>query len=88
VSRLAAAFRKAELDREAARKVREALEAGEEPPPNPRALAGDPIRLRGLPAVGGRGSVGGAIRGTRPDHEVIRRLDGGKRRRARAAPEA
>lgn len=30
-------------------------------------LPGDPAALRGIPAVGGRGSVGGAIRGTRPD---------------------
>ena len=28
--------------------------------------AGDPWKLRGLPAIGGRGSVGGAIRGTKP----------------------
>jgi len=80
VSRLAAAFRTAELDADAARKVREALEAGEEPPPNPRAAPLDPDHLRGLPAVG-RWSRGGAIAGTRPDHEVIRRLDGEKRRR-------
>ncbi len=32
--------------------------------------------LRGIPAVGGRGAIGGAITGTRPDHipfEHIRR---------------
>lgn len=26
----------------------------------------DPVALRGLPAIGGRGSIGGAIRGSRP----------------------
>lgn len=52
LTRLTAAFRAAELDAEAARKVREALKAGEEPPPNPRAASLDPDRLRGLPAVG------------------------------------
>jgi hypothetical protein len=39
-------------------------------------LPGDPWALRGIPAVGGRGSVGGAISGTRPDaipFEHIRR---------------
>jgi hypothetical protein len=30
-------------------------------------LPGDPWTLRGIPAVGGRGSIGGAIQGTRPD---------------------
>ncbi len=33
--------------------------------PNPRALPGDPRRLRGIPVVGARG-VSGAIPGTRP----------------------
>jgi hypothetical protein len=62
VSRLAAAFRRAELDAEAARNVREILEAGEEPPANPRALPGDKQRLRGIPAVGYgvSGACGGA----------------------------
>jgi hypothetical protein len=39
-------------------------------------LPGDPWTLRGIPAVGGRGSIGGAIQGTRPDQipfEHIRR---------------
>lgn len=31
----------------------------------------DPFALRGLPAVGGRGSLGGAIPGTRPDRALI-----------------
>jgi hypothetical protein len=64
VSRLAAAFRRAELDAQAARNVREILEAGEEPPANPRALPGDKQRLRGIPAVGH--GVSGAIPGTHP----------------------
>ena len=42
------------------------LETGGDLPVNPRALPGDPQRLRGIPAIGGRGSVGGAIAGTRP----------------------
>jgi hypothetical protein len=49
VSRLAAAFRRAELDAEQAARVRKAVEAGEEPPPNPRAPAGDRRHLRGVP---------------------------------------
>ena len=40
---------------------------------NPFAAAGDPQRLRGLPAIGGRGSLGGAIAGTLPHVEVLRR---------------
>ena len=74
MNRLLAKLRRDELNAEAARLVRAALEAGEEPPPNPRARANDPGRLRGIPAVGGRGSAGGAIPGTRPDIEAIRRL--------------
>lgn len=29
-------------------------------------LPGDPWAIRGIPAIGGRGSIGGAIRGSRP----------------------
>jgi hypothetical protein len=44
-----------------------ALEANEPLPTAPAATkAGDPLKLRGLPAVGGRGSVGGAVRGSLP----------------------
>lgn len=35
-------------------------------PVKPGSLPGDPRRLRGIPAIGGRGSVGGAIAGSRP----------------------
>jgi hypothetical protein len=43
------------------------LEANEPLPVAASAtLAGDPVKLRGLPAVGGRGSVGGAVKGTLP----------------------
>lgn len=35
-------------------------------PVKPGALPGDPKALRGIPAVGGRGSMGGAIYGSRP----------------------
>lgn len=36
--------------------------------PRPEALTkpGDPRKLRGIPAIGGRGSLGGAMMGTRP----------------------
>lgn len=49
--------------------VRIARETGIAPvhPNSPRAaLPGDPMRLRGVPCIGVRGGVGGAIRGTRP----------------------
>jgi hypothetical protein len=42
--------------------------------PNRLAQANDLPRLRGLPAVGGRGSLGGVIAGTRPGREAIRRV--------------
>lgn len=32
----------------------------------------DALALRGIPAIGGRDGVGGAIRGTRPDQAVLR----------------
>lgn len=35
-------------------------------PVKPGALPGDPKALRGIPAVGGPGTVGGAIAGSRP----------------------
>ncbi len=35
-------------------------------PVRPGSLPGDPVRLRGIPAIGGRGSIGGAIAGTNP----------------------
>lgn len=35
-------------------------------PVKPGSLPGDPVRLRGIPAIGGLGSVGGAIAGSRP----------------------
>jgi hypothetical protein len=39
----------------------------QQPLPSPQAtLPGDPWRLRGIPAVGGRGTAGGAIRGSLP----------------------
>ena len=42
-------------------------------PIRPVVPGGDPVALRGIPAVGVRG-VGGAIRGTSP-HQAIERLD-------------
>jgi hypothetical protein len=47
----------------------QALAAGE-PIHSARWAPRDPVdgvRLRGIPAIGGRGSIGGAIPGTRPD---------------------
>jgi hypothetical protein len=50
-----------------ARQVAELALEEEQPLPTARtSLPGDPMKLRGIPAVGGRGSVGGAIRGTLP----------------------
>jgi hypothetical protein len=49
--------------------VRIALEVGADLPDRDHpvgALPGDPWLLRGIPAVGVRGGVGGAITGTRP----------------------
>ncbi len=79
MSRLAAKLRQAELDREAAEKVRQAVGEEEEPAPNPRALPLDPDRLRGIPAVG-RLAGGSAIRGSDP----VRALLAKERRRQRA----
>lgn len=39
---------------------------------DPRAIPLDGLRMRGIPAIGGRGSVGGAILGSRPDTAVLR----------------
>lgn len=53
-----------------------ALDTGDDLPTHPAqtkttaTLPGDPIRLRGIPAVGGRGNAGGHIRGTRPDQQI------------------
>jgi hypothetical protein len=47
--------------------------------PRPSSLPGDPKRLRGIPAIGGRGSIGGAINGTQPERELLAR----ERRRQR-----
>jgi hypothetical protein len=50
------------------------LEVGFEPA-GASALPGDAWRLRGLPAIGGRGSVGGATRGTVPHVDGVRNAD-------------
>ncbi len=44
------------------------------------AAGGDPARLRGLPAIGP--SVGGAMRGTDPQAETLRRLGNWSGRRS------
>jgi hypothetical protein len=66
--------RRAELDREHAAIVARALRENpgrtlDDAKPTKAKLPGDPWALRGIPAVG-RGWVGGAIAGTRPDHAV------------------
>lgn len=64
-----------DLDRQLARIARE---VGADLPPAPGATpataAGDPRRIRGLPAVGY--GVAGAIAGTQPEREAIRRSRG------------
>jgi hypothetical protein len=55
------------MQQQQARLVAELAREVDQPMPSPQAsLPGDPQRLRGLPAVGGRGSIGGHIRGTSP----------------------
>ena len=73
MSRLAARYRRAELEREAAECVRKAVVDGEPVVANPRALPLDRERLRGIPAVGRLGG-GGAIRGTTPHFDAIEKL--------------
>lgn len=65
---LASRFRKRAMETEMLRKVAAiVLEVGAEAPrANSTALPGDQRRLRGIPVLGGRGSLGGAIAGTRP----------------------
>jgi hypothetical protein len=64
------------LERRNALAVREAELAAEQAgKPIGRSAPHDPVdqaRLRGIPAIGGRGSWGGAIPGTRPDVAVLR----------------
>jgi hypothetical protein len=68
VNILASKFRQREIEAELERKVAAiVLEVGAEAPrPVTSQLPLDPWRLRGVPCVGGRGAIGGAIRGTRP----------------------
>lgn len=54
------------------RQVRVQVFAGEQRDPADPRLALDGLRLRGVPIVG-RASAGGAIPGTRPDVEIVRR---------------
>jgi hypothetical protein len=61
-----------DLDRQLARI---ALEVGGDLPDHGAATAaGDPRKLRGLPAIGY--GVGGAIAGTQPERETLRRQRG------------
>ena len=73
VTPLASRHRRAELDREHAAIVAQALRdhpdrSHEDAKPKAK-LPGDPWALRGIPALA-RGGVGGAIAGTRPDFAV------------------
>lgn len=68
--RLLPRFRRAVRDAAAAKAVAPVLlELGETLPAavSSYAVPGDPFALRGLPVVGVRGGVGGAIADTRPD---------------------
>jgi hypothetical protein len=61
----------AELDQRVADAL---LQAGAEIPKNTAATAaGDPRKLRGIPAIGY--GVGGAIAGSQPERETIRRSE-------------
>jgi hypothetical protein len=74
--RLLPRFRQAQLNARAAEKLKPILIEAERPLPKPKPIAsepGDAHKLRGIPAVGVRGGLGGAIAGTRPG--VSRELD-------------
>jgi hypothetical protein len=72
--RLTLALQRVRLQHHQAVVAAELAREVEEPMPVARAsLPGDQMRLRGIPAVGGRGSIGGAIRGTRPDVDAFGR---------------
>lgn len=69
VSRLLPRFDRERQDAEDAQKLKKILIETGEPLPSPSTSSrapGDPHALRGLPAVGVRGGLGGAIAGTRP----------------------
>lgn len=59
------------------------LETGERLPvsADARRAAGDPHALRGIPAVGIKGGIGGAIAGTRPGDGLVDEWVATKRRR-------
>jgi hypothetical protein len=65
---LASKFRAREIETEMMRKVATiVLEVGAEAPrPVTMQYPLDPWRLRGIPAIGGRGAIGGASLGTCP----------------------
>lgn len=77
MSRLLPRFDRRQQEAEDARKLaRILLETGAAlptPATSSSSAAGDPHKLRGLPAVGVRGGLGGAIAGTKPG--VSRSLD-------------
>jgi hypothetical protein len=61
--------RKREFDRMERLKARILLEVGADLPDaaaSPNGAPGDPLHLRGIPVVGVRGGMGGAIPWTRP----------------------
>lgn len=65
---LASRYRQREIEAEMMRKVAAiVLEVGAEAPrPVTMQYPLDTWRLRGVPVVGRRGAIGGAVRGTRP----------------------
>lgn len=60
----------AEQQRAITRALREAEPAAAMGKHGPATAGGDPLRLRGIPAIGR--SVSGAIRGSDPEREVMR----------------
>lgn len=70
-----------ELTRQVARIV---LEAGEDmPTPTSATAAGDPRRLRGIPAIGY--GVGGALAGTQPEQALLHKEVNALKQRQRSA---
>lgn len=62
---------RAEINRHVARTV--LSDPSQDHPLRPGAIPGDARALRGIPAVGVKGGLGGAILGTRPDRTPLDR---------------
>ena len=57
---------RSDRDRIESEKQRLQIQHNDSPTMFPATAAGDPVKLRGIPAVGVKGGLGGAIPGTRP----------------------